>query len=151
MSSGMVAEPPSTSKLELIREFLRLNGTQAEIDSGSFLHRHALPGGALVPLVPGPAPNPVPAMQAAIEALEAAYHPHRRVWQEEYEEHVNWEFTERELQALVNFLESDVGRHFLEGRWRMNAYVGTNTEPLVEQIVAAAQESLALGAHPTQK
>ena len=40
-------EPPSPAKLALIRRYLQLNGTQRQIDTGSFLERHAMPGGAL--------------------------------------------------------------------------------------------------------
>jgi hypothetical protein len=50
MASGMIAEPPSATKLALIRRFLVANGTQAEIDSGSFLQRFAFPGSPLAVL-----------------------------------------------------------------------------------------------------
>ena len=71
-------------------------------------------------------------------ALRNAYSKHRAEYQQAYEDHVNWEFTEVELGEMVAFLESPVGKHYLEGRWRMEAYVGTNTEDLEEQIVKEA-------------
>ena len=40
------------------------------------------------------------------------------------------------------FLERPVGKHFLDGRWRMEAYVGTGTEEMEEQIVKDAMASL---------
>ena len=72
----------------------------------------------------------------------AAYDKHRHTWQEEYETHVNWEFDEQELLLIVEFLEGTAGQHFLEGRWRMGAYIGSDTEDLVEQIVADAEAAL---------
>ncbi len=75
----------------------------------------------------------------------AAYDKHRHTWQDEYETHVNWEFEEEELSLIVAFLESAVGQHFLEGRWRMGAYVGSNTEDLVEQVLADAEAVLREG------
>jgi hypothetical protein len=140
----MVKQPeaPSSSKLELIRRFLRLNGTQAEIDDGGFVQRYGLAGGPLVPLVLGQVADPISPMRAAMDALNIAYQKRRDVWQEEYENHVNGEFTEQELQQIVAFLEGEVGQHFLHGRWRMNAYVSTNTEYLIEQIIEEARASL---------
>ena len=76
-------------------------------------------------------------------ALTTAYAPHRAEYQQAYEGHVNWEFTEAELAEIVGFLERPVGKHFLDGRWRMEAYVGTNTEEMEEQIVKEAMASLA--------
>lgn len=76
-------------------------------------------------------------------ALINAYARHRDEYQREYESHVNWEFTEDELREIVGFLEGPVGRHFLDGRWRMDAYVGTNTEEIEEQIVREAMAALA--------
>ena len=51
--------------------------------------------------------------------------------------------TEAELAEIVAFLERPVGKHFLDGRWRMEAYTGTNTEEMEEQIVKEAMASLA--------
>lgn len=76
-------------------------------------------------------------------ALIDAYERHRADYQKEYESHVNWEFTEDELREIVGFLERPAGRHFLDGRWRMDAYVGTNTEEIEEQIVREAMAALA--------
>lgn len=76
-------------------------------------------------------------------ALKKAYEKHRTTYQQAYENHVNWEFTEDELTQIVDFLERPVGKHYLDGRWRMEAYVGTDTEGLEEQIVAEARASLA--------
>jgi len=143
----MVAEPASPSKLALIRRFLIANGTQAEIDAGSFLQRFAMPGSPLS-MVAASIPGEITFAQAfdlPMKALLAAYEQHRHVWQEEYETHVNWEFDEQELSVIVAFLEGTAGQHFLEGRWRMGAYVGTNTEDLVEQIVADAEAVLREG------
>lgn len=56
---------------------------------------------------------------------------------------VNWEFTEEELATIVTFLESRVGGHYLDGRWRMEAYSDTNTEDVEQGIVAEAQATLA--------
>jgi hypothetical protein len=76
-------------------------------------------------------------------ALINAYARHRAEYQREYESHVNWEFSEDELREIVGFLERPVGRHFLEGRWRMDAYVGTNAEQIEEQIVTEAMAAIA--------
>lgn len=76
-------------------------------------------------------------------ALKIAYAKHRAEYQQAYEDHVNWEFTEAELAEIVGFLERPVGNHFLDGRWRMEAYVGTNTEQIEEQILKDAMASLA--------
>jgi hypothetical protein len=142
--SAMVAEPPSPAKLELIRRYLRLTGTQQRIDSGSFLQPIAVPGGPLsqpmVELQPDVSFRDMFTIPMA--ALLRAYQPHRHVWQEEYERHVNWEYGEDELRQIVAFLGSGAGQHFLEGERRMNAYVGTNTEELLEQIVSEAQAIL---------
>jgi len=78
-----------------------------------------------------------------MRALTTAYAPHRAEYQQAYESHVNWEFTEAELAEIVTFLERPVGKHFLDGRWRMEAYTGTNTEEMEEQIVKEAMASLA--------
>ena len=75
-------------------------------------------------------------------ALKHAYSNHRVAYQRAYERHVNWEFTETELAQIVSFLESSVGQHYLDGRWRMEAYVGTDTEDMEEQIVKQAIATL---------
>ncbi len=78
-----------------------------------------------------------------MSALKKAYEKHRSTYQRAYEDHVNWEFTEEELAKIVEFLESPVGQHYLDGRWRMEAYTDTNTEDIEQEIVAEAQASLA--------
>ncbi len=75
-------------------------------------------------------------------ALTNVYTKYRAEYQQAYEDHVNWEFTEAELAEIVGFLERPAGKHFLDGRWRMEAYVGTNTEELEEQIVNEAMANL---------
>lgn len=140
-SSAMVDEPPSASKLDLIRRYLRVTGLQRRIDTGSFLERFAMPGGRLTKAVAAGRDTISfrDAFRIPMAALLRAYEPHRHVWHEEYERHLNWEYTEDELLQIVSFLESDAGRHYLEGEWRMNAYIGTNTEDLLEQIVREAE------------
>lgn len=141
-NSAQIEEPPSASKRQLIREFLKLTGIQDKIDNGSFLEMYAVPGG---PLFTKAAANGATFKQAAdrsFDALRKAYAPHRPVWQSEYESHVNWEFTEEELTEIVAFLRRPSGQHYLRGRWRMDAYISTNTEEIVEQIVSDAEASL---------
>lgn len=144
MSSAMEQESPGPSKLALIRRFLIANGTQAEIDTGSFLQQFALAGSPLPMIDTGASRNITfkQSFKLRMKALLAAYDKHRSTWQKEYEAHVNWEFNEQELSLIVSFLESAAGQHFLEGRWRMGAYVGTNTEDLIEQIIADAELTL---------
>jgi hypothetical protein len=149
----MIEEPASPEKLALIRRFLVANGTQSEIDNGSFLQRFALPGSALSS-VAAEALGEITygqAFELPMNALLAAFQIYRATWQEEYESHVNWEFSEDELLLIVGFLESSAGEHFLEGRWRMGAYVGTNTEHLLERILADAEAALrSKGSSPAQ-
>jgi hypothetical protein len=145
--SAMNEAPPSAAKLELIRRYLRLTGLQRRIDSGSFLEHYALLGGPLTQAMGDRgAISFSDIFEIPMAALRRAYEPHRHVWQEEYERHLNWEYTEDELRQIVAFLEGNAGRHFLEGEWRMNAYVGTNTEDLEAQIVREAGASLRAGA-----
>lgn len=77
------------------------------------------------------------------KALKAAYEKRRAIYQQTYEDHLNWEFTETELKEIVTFLEKPVGQHYLEGRWRMEAYTNTNTEDMETEIVKEAAASLA--------
>lgn len=132
---------PSPSKLALIRRFLVLNGTQAAIDSGSFLHRLAMPGGPLSGLRRGQI-TLHEALAGPIKAVTDAYERHRPVWQEEYESHVDGEFDETELASIVDFLESPAGGRFLYARELMDAYVETNTEHLLGEIVDEARATL---------
>jgi hypothetical protein len=143
--AGKIEAPASAGKLILIRRFLRAIGRQDQLDSASFLERYAMPGGALWPIEPG---NQLmedlrSGFERRISALKKAYEKHRATYQKAYEDHVNWEFTEEELATIVAFLESRVGKHYLDGRWRMEAYTDTNTEDIEQSIVAEAQASLA--------
>jgi hypothetical protein len=140
-NAASIEEPPGPAKLDLIRRYLRATGMQRQIDTGSFLERFALPGGPLTEALAsrGDSVSIRDMFAIPIDALRRAYEPHRQVWQEEYERHLNWEYTEEELGQIVTFLESDAGQHYLEGDWRMRAYVWTNTEELLEQIVRDAE------------
>jgi len=142
--SAMIEEPPSATKLELIRRYLQATGMQRRIDTGSFLERFAMPGGPLTEAATTGRSEISfrDLFEIPMAALRRAYEPHRHVWQEEYERHLNWEYTEDELRQIVAFLESDTGQHYLEGEWRMNAYIGTNTEDLLDQIVQQAEAEL---------
>nr|WP_294170989.1 hypothetical protein [uncultured Sphingomonas sp.] len=141
--SAQIDKPPSPSKLLLIRRFLRAIGLQQQLDSGSFLERYAIPGGPMWQVSSGQAVQEslTGGFEKRMTALTNAYAKHRAEYQQAYEDHVNWEFTEGELTEMVGFLERPVGKHFLDGRWRMEAYVGTNTEELEEQIVKEAMAS----------
>ncbi len=143
--SAQIDKPPSPSKLLLIRRFLRAIGLQQQLDSGSFLERYAIPGGAMWQLPSGQAAQEsfLGGFAKRMTALTNAYAKHRTQYQHAYESHVNWEFTEDELTEMVGFLERPVGKHFLDGRWRMQAYVGTETEELEERIVKEAIANLA--------
>ena len=146
--AAQISEPPSATKLRLIKRYLELLGVQRQIDGGSFLERYALPGGPMwqVPSAKGAAAKPetlLGGFEARMTALKAAYAKYRTAYQAAYENHVNWEFTEQELTDIVGFLERPVGKHFLDGRWRMEAYVGTDTEEMEERIVKEAQTKLA--------
>lgn len=142
--SAQIEEPPSPSKLHLIRRFLRAIGLQDQLDTGSFLERYILPGGPVWQVSDGvPTESMIGGLEKRMIALTNAYAKHRATYQQAYESHVNWEFTEAELIEIVAFLERPTGQHFLEGRSRMEAYVGTDTEELEAQIVAEAVASLA--------
>jgi hypothetical protein len=142
--SAQIDEPPNPSKLLLIRRFLRAIGRQDQLDTGSFLERYAIPGGPMWQVSNGQVltESLTGGFEKRMAALTNAYAKHRAAYQQAYEDHVNWEFTEAELAEIVSFLERPVGKHFLDGRWRMDAYVGTNTEELEEQIVKEAMGNL---------
>ena len=142
MSSAQIEEAPSEMKRDLIRRFLNATGIQARIDSGSFLERYAFIGTPLFVLAAEKGGTLGECTAQAMQALKNAYEPHRGTWQEEYEGHVNWEFNEAELQRIVDFLETAEGQHFLEGRWRMDAYISTNTEGIIEEIVGQASDAI---------
>lgn len=136
--------PPSPTKLILIRRFLRAIGRQDQLDTGSFLEHYAIPGGPMWHVDPGSQiiENLSDGFRLRMSALNKVYAKHRFEYQQAYESHVNWEFTEDELSEIVAFLERPVGKHYLDGRWRMEAYTGTNTEELEERIVTEAQAYL---------
>lgn len=137
-----IPPPPRQSKLRLIREFLRLNGTQQDIDTPMFLD-------GLVQKVCASLPRDTrygEALSSGLSALKTAYETRRHIWQEEYEHHVDQEFTEDELEAIVTFLESSAGSHFVWGIRRMDVHVRTNTEPFVDEIVAEASASVSRSA-----
>lgn len=143
--AAQIGVPASAGKLVLIRRFLRAIGRQDQLDSASFLERYAIPGGAMWPIEPG---SPITedlhsGFERRMSALKKAYQKHRATYQKAYEDHVNWEFTEEELGTIVTFLESRFGKHYLDGRWRMEAYTDTNTEDIEQRIVAEAQASSA--------
>ena len=86
-------------------------------------------------------PNLLDDFAGRIEALKAVYERHRPAYQSEYEEHLNWEFTEDELRQMIAFFDSPVGQHYLDGTWRMEAYIGTNMEETEQALVAEAVQS----------
>ena len=143
--AAKIEAPASAEKLVLIRQFLRAIGRQDQLDSASFLERYAIPGGVMWPIKPGSqiTEDLRSGFERRMSALKSAYEKHRATYQKAYEDHVNWEFTEDELAKIVTFLESRVGKHYLDGRWRMEAYTETNTEDIEQGIVAEAQASLA--------
>jgi len=142
--SAQLEKPASPAKLALIRRFIKAIGLQDKLNTGSFLERYAVPGGPMWTISSGQALSETlsGAFEKKMTALRDAYAQHRAEYQEAYEDHLNWEFTEAELSEIVGFLERSVGQHYLAGRWRMEAYVGTNTEDLEAQIVAEAQANL---------
>lgn len=122
---------------------MKASGLQERLDSGSFLERYAL--AQELDWQKGKATVTIDEMLTGpIDALKLAYKKYRPLYQNAYEEHLNWEFTELELEQMTTFLESTTGRHYLDGTWRMNAYTDTNTDhteaKLVAEAVAAYQE-----------
>jgi len=137
--SAMNEQPASSEKHALILRFMCATGLQDEIDSGSFLERYAVnprldwQNGTgettIIEMFTGP-----------IEALRTEYEQYRERYQEEFENHINWEYTEEELRQLVTFFESPVGQHYIEGDWRMRAYSATNLEEIEWELVQKAVE-----------
>lgn len=129
--------PPSAEKQQLIKRFMRASGLQGRLDSGSFLERYAF-----IPELGWTQGRTTiifrEAILGPIEALKSVYEKYRPGYQEAYESHINWEFTEEELRQMVAFLESPVGQHYLDGTWRMEAYTGTNMEETEEALVSEA-------------
>lgn len=139
--SAMNEDPPSPEKLELIREFMRVTGIQGRIDSGRNLERYAF----ISELNWDDKDRQVTLLDAVgqtdrIAALRTVYARYRSVYQEEFESHINWEFTESELREMVAFFGSPTGQHYFDGTWRMNAYTGTNLEEVEQQLVEEAVE-----------
>jgi hypothetical protein len=133
--SAMNTEPPTPEKLRLVREFLVATGLQDEIDQARFLDRYQGRVRAALPTTMTYGAW----LGAPAELVQRAYKPHRQIWQEEYESHVHWEFSEGELAEAIRFFGGEAGRHFREGLFRLRAYVGSNTEDLVEQVIAEAE------------
>jgi hypothetical protein len=129
--------PPSAEKQQLITRFMRASGLQGRLDSGSFLERYAF-----IPELDWTRGRTTITFREAtvgpIETLKSVYEKYRSDYQEAYEAHINWEFTEEELRQMVAFLESPVGQHYLDGTWRMEAYTNTNMEETEEALVNEA-------------
>lgn len=129
--------PPSAEKQQLIRRFMRASGLQERLDSGSFLERYAF-----IPALDWTRGRTTitfgEATLGPIRTLKSVYEKYRPAYQEAYESHINWEFTEEELRQMVGFFESPVGQHYLDGTWRMDAYTGTNMEGTEEALVNEA-------------
>ncbi len=141
--SAMNLAPASAAKLTLIREFMRVTGLQTRLDSGSQLERYAY-----IPELGWSGSDGQFALldifAKRLAALQTAYAHYRPIFQEQYEGHINWEYTEQELRQMVEFFSSPVGQHYLDGSWRTDAYAGTNLEDveqaLVEEAIAAHRE-----------
>ena len=141
--SAQESSPPSAQKLVLIHRFMKASGLQGRIDTGSFLERYAfIPELGWAQGTENAPRNSTLIEQwtGPIDALKAAYEKYRPQYQEAYESHINWEFTEEELRGIVSFLESPLGEHYLDGTWRMEAYTGTNMEETEELLVKEAVE-----------
>lgn len=137
--------PPSPEKQKLIAEFLDLTGISGRISSASLMDVYAASDGGRAmmanagpdgayhgDLIDGP-------MGLVLKAYKDAFRKHADDFRKAYAAHVNWEFTDGELRQINGFLSSKVGRHYLEGEWRMRAYVGTDTEDLTWQVAAEAK------------
>ena len=142
--SAGIESPPTEEKLELIRQFMTVVGVQSRLDSGSFLERYAFvpelgwhEGG----VESRKESNLLEELTGPIEALKAVYEKYRSDYQGQYEQHLNWEFTEDELRQMIAFFDSPVGKHYLDGTWRMEAYIGTNMEETEQALVAEAVQS----------
>jgi hypothetical protein len=132
----------SDAKRDLIRRYLVASGLQARIDAGRFVERHGWIGRPVFESAMAEGHSIGEAAAAASAALQAAYARHRSVWQAQYEAHVDHAFGEADLAVIVAFLESAAGRLYLDWNGRMDAYIETNTEELVEEIVATAHAAV---------
>lgn len=142
--SAQIDTPPSPAKLLLIRRYLRAIGLQSKLDSGNFLERYAVPGGPMWKVSPGAKSDTLMGgFERRFAALKQAYAKRRNTYQQAYESHVNWEFTEAELAQIVGFLERPVGQHYLDGRWRMEAYLSDDTDQWESEMIAEAMANLA--------
>ena len=108
------------------------------------MERYALPGEPIWDVSKGKVLNETlgNGFKIRFDALRAAYARRRATYQQSYEDHLNWEFTDAELKEIVAFLGKPVGKHYFDGRWRMEAYTDTNTEEIEEEIVKEAIASL---------
>lgn len=141
--SAQESSPSSAEKLVLIRRFMKASGLQSRIDTGSYLERYAfIPELGWAQGTENAPRNSTLIEQwtGPIDALKAAYEKYRPQYQEAYESHINWEFTEEELRRIVSFLESPLGKHYLDGTWRMEAYTGTNMAETEELLARQAVE-----------
>lgn len=136
-SSAQIETPPSAEKLQLIRRFMHATGLQARLDDGTFLERYAFVQ-ELDWQEGRTTTNVLEALTGPIDALKSVYDKYRPSYQEAFESHINWEFTDEELSQMVAFLESPVGQHYLDGTWRMEAYTATNMEETEEALVNEA-------------
>lgn len=117
------------------------SGLQDRIDTGIFLEKYAtvseIEWGSNTENASENEPF-LQQLEGTTNALKSVYEKYRPQYQEAYEDHINWEFTEEELREIVNFLESPLGTHYLEGSWRMEAYTGTTMEETEALIVRQA-------------
>jgi hypothetical protein len=127
--------PAQESKLALIREFIRLNGGQDDIDRGRLLDRFWLPGGDVFTASPDRA-NPSLAMERAREAIAVAYARRREAFQQAYEQQAHREFVEAELGEVNAFLRTAAGQHYRDACRRMTPY--DTTAGLIREVVEEA-------------
>ncbi len=148
MTEGAGFPPINPEKLKLIHAFMRASRLQAKVDSGEVVPKQAraaiwkamtvrFEDGALGDVL-------FPDFVAAPgRALSQAYAPQRDEWQAQYENHLNQEYANAELEALTAFFDSPLGKHYLDGEWRMRTYIRSNMEPAVEDLQTEAEAILA--------
>jgi hypothetical protein len=137
--------PPENFKMALSQRYLLATGMQERIDNAAFLQWHAAPGGMIWDAASKRGGGLLQCATRASRAVKTAYAPHREIWQEEYERHIDNAFSAEMLEQIVDFFESKAGSEFLNWQWRMDAYITTNTEELVDQILNDAIRILAEG------